>query len=94
MALYPLYGGVLHIIEVGLGLLVGLLVVIVHLCLLCIRRIYSHVSKHCILPCLGHISTMCKEVPPSKSFDIHIFSSLLRCGLLSYGLFLLFLCYF
>ena len=55
--LYPLYGGVLHIIDVGLGLLMALLmallVVIVHLCLLYIGRIYFHLSNHCILSCLS-----------------------------------------
>ena len=49
VALYPLYGGVLHIIDVVLGLLVGLLVVIVHLCLLYIGMRYSYFSHHCIL---------------------------------------------
>ena len=37
------------------------------------------------------LSTLCKEVPPSKMIYI---SSLLRCGLLSSSPFLLFLCYF
>ena len=49
MALYPLYGGVLHIIYVVLGLSV----VIVHLCLLYIGSRYFHLRKHCILSCLG-----------------------------------------
>ena len=64
--LYPIYGGVLHIIEVDLGILVGILVVIVHLCLLYIGRIYFHLSKHCILSCLRYTSTLCKEVPLLK----------------------------
>ena len=40
------------------------------------------------------LSTFCKEVPPSKSIDVYICYSFLRHGLLSYCLFLLFLCYF
>ena len=52
MAHYPLYCGALHIIYVGLGLLVGLLVVIVHLYLLYIGRRYFHFSHHIILSCL------------------------------------------
>ena len=85
VALYPLYGGV----DVGLGLLV----VIVHRCLLYIGRRYFHLIKHCILSCLGYTSTLCKEVPPSKRIVIYLFSSLLRRGLLSSSLFILFLCY-
>ena len=49
---YSLYCDALHIIYVDLGLLVGLLVVIVHLCLLYIGRRYSHFSHHSILSCL------------------------------------------
>ena len=94
MALYPLYGGVLHIIDVGLGLLVGLLVFIVHFCILYLGRRYSHDSKHCILYFLRYTSTMCKEVPPSKRIIIYLCSSFLRHGLLSSCLFLIFLCYF
>ena len=94
MALYPIYGGILHIIDVGLGILVGLLVVIVHLCLLYIGRRYFHLSKNFILSCLGCTSALCKEVHPSKMIVIYLCSSLLRCGLLSSCLFLLFLCYF
>ena len=71
MALYPLYGGALHSIDVYVGLLVDLLVVILHLCLLYIGRIYFHLSKHCILSCLGYTSTLCKEVPPSKMIVIY-----------------------
>ena len=52
MAHYSLYCGALHIIYVGLGLLVGLLVVIVHIYLLYIGRIYSHFIHHSILSCL------------------------------------------
>ena len=51
---FTLYGGVLHIIDVGLGLLVGLLVHIVHQCPLYIGSRYFHVSMHCILSCLGY----------------------------------------
>ena len=94
MALYPLCGGVLHIIDVSLGILVVLLVVIVHLCLLYIGRRYFHLTKHCILSCLGCTSTLCKEAPPSKRIVIYPYYSLLRHGLLSFGLFMLFLCYF
>ena len=54
VAHYPLYCGALHIIYVGLGLIVGLLVVIVHHYLLNIERIYSHFSYHIILSCLVH----------------------------------------
>ena len=94
VALYPIYGGLLHIIDVVLGLLVGLLVVIIHLCILYIRRRYFHLSKHSILSCLGYTSTLCKEVPPLKRIVIYLCYSLLRHILLSFGLFLLFLCYF
>ena len=55
LAHYPLYCGVLHTTDFILGLLVGLLVVIIHLCLLYIGRIYFHVNRHCILSCLGCI---------------------------------------
>ena len=84
MAHYPLCCGALHIIYVGFCLLV----VIVHLGLLYIGRRYSHFSHHCILSCV--LSTLCKEVPPSKMIYIYICSSLLKCGLLSYFLSLLF----
>ena len=60
----PLYGGVLHIIDVGFGLLVSLLVFIVHLCLLCIGRIYFHVSHHCILSCLRYTVHCVKRFLP------------------------------
>ena len=46
--LYLLYGGVLHIIDVGLGLLVGLLVLIIQLCLLYIGRRYFHFNQDLI----------------------------------------------
>ena len=52
MAHYPLHSSALNIIYVGLGLLVGSLVVIVHLYLLYIGRKYSHFSHHSILYCL------------------------------------------
>ena len=91
MALYPLYGGVLHIIDVGLSILVGLLAVIVHLCLIYIGRIYFHLGNHYILSCV--LNTLYKEVPPLKRISIYIYYSLLSCVLLSSGLFLLFLCY-
>ena len=93
MALYPLYGGILHIIDVGSGLLVGILVVIVQLCLLYIGRKYFHLRKHCILSYLGYTSTLCKEVPSLKRIVIYLCSSLFRRELLSYFLFLLYLYY-
>ena len=52
MAHFSLYCGALHIIYVGLGLLLGLLVVILHLYLLYIGRSYSHFSHHIILSCI------------------------------------------
>ena len=62
MALYPLYGGVLHIIDVVLGLLVGLLVVIVHLCILYRKEIFSFESSLYLV--LSYVlNTLCKEVP-------------------------------
>ena len=54
VAHYPLYCGALHIMYVGLGLIVGLLVVIVHNYLLYIGRRYSHLYHHIILHCLVH----------------------------------------
>ena len=45
VAHYPVYCSVLHIIDVSLGLLV----VIVHLCLLYIGRRYFNFIHHCIL---------------------------------------------
>ena len=54
VAHYPLYYGALHIIYVGLGLIVGLLVVIVHHYLLYTGRGYSHLNHHIILSCLVH----------------------------------------
>ena len=52
MAHYPLYCGVLHIIDFGLGILVALLVVIVHLGILYIERIYCHLNHRCFLSCI------------------------------------------
>ena len=76
VAHYPLYGGVLHIIDVVLSPLVGLLVVIVHLFLLYIWRRYFHFRKHCIWSCLGYKSTLCKEVLPSKRIFVYLCYSL------------------
>ena len=91
--LYPLYGSVLHMIDVFLCLLVYILVVIVHIWLRYIERIYFHFSKHCILSYIGYTSTLCKEVPPSKRIVIYLCYPLLSHALLSFGLFMLFLCY-
>ena len=49
---YPLYCGALYIIYVGLGLLVGLIVFILHIYILYIGSKYSHFSHHSNLSCL------------------------------------------
>ena len=89
-----LYCGALHIIDVDLGLLVDQLVAIVNLCLLYIGRIYSHFIHHSMLSFLVYSVHCVMRFHPSKRIDIYLCYSLLRCGLLSDCLFLLFLCYF
>ena len=76
-------GIITHICE-------GLLVFNVHLCLIYIERIYFHLRKNCILFFRGYTNTLCKEVTPSNRIVIYLCYSLLRHGLLSFGLFLLF----
>ena len=75
VALYPLYGGVLDIIDVGLGLLVGLLAIIAHLYLLYIGRRHSHFSHRIILSCLVYIVHCVRKFYPQIGLifisDIH-----------------------
>ena len=74
-----------------------LLVVIVHLFLLYIGRIYSHFIHHSILSCLVysvHCVSMLLPRRALKKIDIYLCYSYFRHGLLSYCLFLLFLFFF
>ena len=69
MAHCPLYCGVLHISDVVLGLIVGLLVVIVHLGLLYIKRRYFHLSHDCILSCLGYTVHCVRRFLPRRGLS-------------------------
>ena len=76
VAHYPLYCGALHIIYVGLGLLVGLLVFIVHLYLLYIRKRYSHISHHIIVSCLVYLVHCVRRFLPRRGL---IFIFVIHC---------------
>ena len=93
MALYPLYGVVLDIIDIGLGLLVGISYYCTPFSPIYSKDIFSFGKALYIVLSWVH-NTLCKEVPPSKRIVIYIYSSLLRHGLLYSCLFLLLLCYF
>ena len=66
VAHYPLYCGALYIIDVGLGLLVGLLVAIVHLCLLYIGQRYFHYIHHGILSRLMYLGHCVRRLLPQR----------------------------